>query len=98
MMRPFDSLDLIVELPDPIVRIAGCNAVNQDETFTIPNPLISESCVLLLTCRIQDFEHASLTVDYHLLPIGVFYSWVICFHEVIKTELLGSISIRKALW
>lgn len=85
--RFLDHLDLIVELLYPRKRCPRSDAVNKNETLTVPDPLVAQRSVFFLTGGIQYFQHTRLLIDDDLLAVGVFDGRVICFDKVIKAEL-----------
>lgn len=49
MSRLLDSLHLGIKFLDPREGVSRSNAVDQDEALAVPNPLVSEGGVFLLT-------------------------------------------------
>lgn len=84
MTRLFHSLHLLVELSYSVVGIARRDAVDENETLAISDPLISQGSVFFLTSGIQDFQHARLGIYYDLFPVRVFDGGIVCFHKVIE--------------
>ena len=84
-----DHLDLIVELLYPRKGRPRSDAVDKDEAFAVADPLVSQCGVFLLPSGIQDFQHARLAIDHHLLSVRIFNSRVVCFDEVIQAKLIG---------
>ena len=66
---------------------AGRDAVDEDKTLAVAYPLVSECDVFFLAGCIEDFEHARLAVDLHLLAVRVFDGGIVCLNEVVQTEL-----------
>ncbi len=42
-----------------------------EEALSCPHVLIPHGAVLLLTCSVQDVQETRLSVNHHLLPVGV---------------------------
>lgn len=64
-----DHLDLVVELGYATERSARSDTVDEHEALSIPNPLVPQGSVLLLTGRVQNLEHTGLLVDDNLLSV-----------------------------
>jgi len=72
-----DPLNLAVISFDSHEAGTASDRVDNDESFAVTDPLVSESCVLLLTSCIEDLEHAGIPINHSLLSIRVFDSWVV---------------------
>ena len=70
--RFLDPLDLIVEARDAGEGRARRDAVDQDETLAVADPLVAQRRILFLPCRVEHLQHARLPVNDHLLAVGVF--------------------------
>ncbi len=44
-----------------------------EEALSCPHVLIPHGAVLLLTCSVQDVQETRLSVNHHLLPVGVLH-------------------------
>jgi hypothetical protein len=78
----------VVELLDARERCSRRDAVDEDEAFAVSYPLVPQRCVLLLSGRVQDFEHARLLVDHDLLAVGVLDGRVVGLDEVVQAKLV----------
>lgn len=64
-----DHLNLVVEFGDATERSARGNTVYEHEALPIPNPLVPQGSVLLLSGCVQHLEHTGLLVDDNLLSV-----------------------------
>ena len=72
-----------MEFPYPAKGCAGGDAVDEDEAFSVADPLVSEGGVFFLAGGVEDFEHAGLGVDDDLFAVGVFDGGVVGFYKVV---------------
>lgn len=72
-------------------RVPRCDALDEDEAFTIADPLVTESCILLLTSGIEHFEHTGVMIYYDLLSILIFDGRIVLGDKAIAINSLGSL-------
>ena len=66
-----DALNLVVEALDARKGGARGDAVNEDETLAVTDPLVAEGRIFFLASGVEDFEHTWLGVDDDLLSVLV---------------------------
>lgn len=57
---------------------------------SLPDPLVSQCGVLFLTSSIEDFKHAGLLIDDHLLSVRVFDGRIVCLFASTRVEDNGT--------
>lgn len=82
-----DPRNLAPEPLDPLKCSPRRNRVDEEESLSLADPLISQRSVLLLTCSVEDLEHTGLIVDDRLLAVRVLDCWVVRLDKVVETEL-----------
>lgn len=56
-------------------RLGVINGKDTEEALPCPHVLISHGAVLLLTCCVQDVQQTCLSINHHLLPVGVLHKY-----------------------
>lgn len=69
--------DLLAECADLVEAAAARDSVNEEEPLAGTHVLVAHRRVLLLSCRVEDVEKRSLSIDCDLLPVTVFDSRII---------------------
>lgn len=75
-------MDLVVKPLDARERRSGGDAVDQDETFAVPDPLVAQSGVFFLTGGVENLEHAGLPIYHDLFAIRVFNRGIVLGREM----------------
>jgi len=52
-------------------RLGVVDGKYTEEALPCPHVLIPHGAVLLLTCSVQDVQQTRLSVDHHLLSVGI---------------------------
>lgn len=73
-----------------------CNGEDAKEAFTRAEVVVTNGCIVLLTCRVENVNLHLLIVQHHLLPIRVCFRWFIVLHKLIdgKKDISQSVRIQ----
>lgn len=63
--------DLLSKALHPLECGTICDAIDEQEAFSLPDPLIPQRRILFLSCGIEHFQHARLIIDHCLLSVAV---------------------------
>ena len=62
-------------------RLVVCDGVDDYKPLTVPDIKVPHGSKLFSSSSVQNFQHRWRTIHFNLLPVEVFYRWIILFHE-----------------
>jgi len=82
-----DTGDLVADVCEVVEGGLGDSRIDQDETLAIFHVQVAHGGELFGTSRIQDFQHALVSVNFELFAVRIFNRGVILFDEDALHEL-----------